>query len=164
MKNNTDHKRDSAAPRWALFRVTRIPNLVTGAIYLWRLRIIETPWFGVFLHKINEPDNDRNVHDHPWKKFRSLILKGGYTEWRVHVEGEGLARTESHTRRWYSWFSVNKINEGDFHTIEHLWRGRPCWTLVLVGRRSAEWGFLVGDEKVLKNEYIPQRINELRGA
>jgi len=39
--------------------------------------------FNVFVHKFLKSDPD-DVHDHPWP-FATLILKGGYWEWRLSL-------------------------------------------------------------------------------
>lgn len=60
--------------------------------------------FGIFIHKIELPDSDRHLHDHPWP-FLAFIVKGGYTElfnefpsepWRVRRRHHGFcSATES---------------------------------------------------------------------
>ena len=63
--------------RWAFFDGLNIG--AEGDPYLDRLRIIQTPWFGVYLHHIHRPDSDPDPHDHPWA-FASLVLTGSYRE------------------------------------------------------------------------------------
>jgi hypothetical protein len=57
------------------------------ADYLVRLRIVQTPWFGIYLHDIHEDDGDRDPHNHPWS-FLSFVLRGYYTE-RVYPDPLG---------------------------------------------------------------------------
>lgn len=94
--------------------------------YLDRLRIIQTPWFSVFLHRFHTPDVPI-FHDHPWN-FVSIVMRGGYTEARPHD-----------VRRRIRWF--NRVRASDAHYIESL-DGDAVWTLLLVGRRQRNWGYL----------------------
>ena len=43
--------------------------------------------FNVFLHRFLKSDPD-HVHDHPWG-YATLILKGGYYEWRPQFNDKG---------------------------------------------------------------------------
>lgn len=98
--------------------------------HLHRLRIIQTPWFGVYLHKFLVPDIEV-LHDHPWS-FRSVALRGGYTEMVPEVRGVGVR--PHYVKRF------NSKRAEDSHYIIELWRV-PTWTLICVGRRRREWGF-----------------------
>lgn len=114
---------------WAFMRRFKIHG-VDGSLYLDRLRVIETPWFGVYLHAIHRPDHDQEHHDHPWS-FLSLILRGEYEEsQRMGPEHGRYVRC-----RWLSFHRAE-----DAHRIALLSRS-PVWTLVLRGPRRREWGF-----------------------
>ncbi len=99
--------------------------------YLSRLRIVQTPWCALYLHRIDTPDSRPTLHDHPWS-FVSLILRGGYYEQRLdlHTLVERRAR-----RRW-----LNVMRRDDAHYIERLLRV-PTWTLLFVGSRRRTWGY-----------------------
>lgn len=112
-----------------------------GKGYLWRLRILVTPWFSIFLHRIHRPDNQRDLHDHPWA-FASFVLWGWYKE----IIGDSWRQCEIR-RRWFNW----KRATGR-HSISEVSR-RPCWTLVFTGPRVRVWGFWIL-ERVTK--YGPQ--------
>lgn len=112
------------SPEWAFFSRLGIRNR-SGEVYLRRLRIVSSPWFGVFLHRIYSPDEDRAEHDHPWD-FWSFILCGWYQE---HCEGVYFKRV---------WCNFKRAE--DQHRITWLSR-RPVWTLVFHGRRRRVWGF-----------------------
>jgi hypothetical protein len=43
--------------------------------------------FNIFVHKFLKSDPD-DVHDHPWP-YATLILKGGYWEWRPQFDAQG---------------------------------------------------------------------------
>lgn len=113
---------------WALLERFDIRDEGTGELYLRRWRIVQTPWFGLYLHKIASRDKDRDPHDHPWS-FVSLVLRGGYDEYRP---GIGIMAR--------GWLSLAFRRANDAHTILRLHR-TPTWTLVAVGRRKRIWGF-----------------------
>ena len=62
--------------RWALLARETIQS-PDGEPYIDRLRIVATPMFCLYLHKIHLADGDRDLHDHPWW-FASWVLRGGY--------------------------------------------------------------------------------------
>lgn len=124
------------SPRWAFMARMEIPDYNNPEqIYLRRLRIIQTPWFGVYLHHIFLPDADRAPHDHPWP-FASLVLRGGYSE-RIHPRPrQDLAQ---HHDRFHRSFSLHRTSCMVAHRILDL---KPnTVTLVLVGPRRRDWGF-----------------------
>jgi hypothetical protein len=114
--------------------------------YITRLRIVQTPWFGIYLHRIHKPDQPI-MHDHPWS-FASLVLRGCYWE-RTAVglaEAQMFALTNGEGRRLFrgklqkrGWLSIHRMRLAEFHTITHL--AGSVWTLVVVGPRRRDWGF-----------------------
>lgn len=94
--------------------------------YLTRLHLIKTPWFAVCLHWIHKPDPEPFDHDHP-VSFVSLILRGGYQEWRSDI---------SCRRRWINFF---RADEADCHTIYEV--DPNTLTLCFMGPKRREWGF-----------------------
>lgn len=117
-------------PRWAVMASFDIP-CKNEQLYLRRLRIIQTPWFGVYLHETTHPDQDRDLHDHPWN-FWSFVLKGGYTELFTL---DGNTKTNKFNR-----FSFHKMSRLAFHKITEL-NNVPTWTVIFAGKRVREWGF-----------------------
>lgn len=111
-----------------------IPNLDDFTqTYLKRWILLRTPWFGIFLHKMTGPDSRETLHDHPWN-FISLVLRGGYVERRL--DPVTLEINEARiVSRW------NKVRAYEAHSIRSLLR-EPTWTLVFVGRRIRNWGYL----------------------
>lgn len=122
------------SPRWAFMRRMTIPCL-DGTDYLVRLRVVQTPWFGIYLHDIHKDDSDRAPHNHPWA-FLSIVLRGRYLE-RVYPDPLGLPsflRTRQHGR-----FSIHRMGRSSAHRITFATPGLK--TLIVTGRRAASWGF-----------------------
>lgn len=118
--------------QWAFMERFEIPHLDhPERNYLTRLRIIQTPWCALYLHRIDTPDSRPTLHDHPWS-FLAIILRGGYVEVRQNQHTKKNFRAR---RRW-----VNLMRRDDAHYIERLLR-TPTWTLLLVGARRRTWGY-----------------------
>lgn len=117
------------SPRWALLERFEIPDLDDPTSnYLTRWRIIQTPWFGIYVHRFGGPDSRPTLHDHPWP-FVSLVLRGGYIERRAYGQPGVTVR------------HINVKRATDVHWIDQLLR-TPTWTLMLVGRRRRTWGYV----------------------
>ncbi len=126
------HGTKNNSPRWAILEGFKVPDIEDPSKdYLWRLRILQTPLFGIYLHKLCGPDARSELHNHPWP-FVSVILKGGYVEF---IPGPYYAKSR-HVRR----VNVKRFNNS-YHWIAELDR-TPTWTLVFVGRRRRVWGYL----------------------
>jgi hypothetical protein len=95
----------------------------------------------LFLHHFWMSDPD-GLHNHPYRKSRSLILTGGYWEWRrKHVPGhhEVIFQQGKH----YPPGSVNTIRADDFHRVVLCDMQRGVWTLFFAGKKHGRgWGFL----------------------
>lgn len=119
---------------WAFLSRFDIRDEATGELYLRRWRVVQTPWFAVYVHRILRPDKDRDLHDHPWS-FVSWVLWGWYRE--VRAARDGWFSRPRHLRRWLSlaWHRAERA-----HRIIEV-RPGGVWTLVLTGRRRREWGF-----------------------
>lgn len=128
----------SRSPKWAVWKRLDIRNN-DGETYLARLRIIDTPWFGVYLHRIEGIDPQSDPHDHPWN-FLSVVLAGGYTEqvWRMH-RGSSEKMHFPYVRRWPP-LTIHRMKaEGVAHRI--IETEPHTLSLILRGKRSREWGF-----------------------
>lgn len=129
--------------RWAFMDTFIIPNLdKPSETYLTRLRIIQTPLFGIYLHRMDGPDSRPTLHCHPWN-FRSFVLRGGYIERRL--DPHTLKVNDHHTIRRY-----NRVRAFESHSIRTLLRV-PTWTLVFVGRRVRTWGYWEPEGLVVTN-------------
>lgn len=123
--------------RWAVMKRYDIPDLrEPSKTYLTRWRVLQTPWFAIYLHRINMPDKDRHLHNHPWN-FWSLILRGGYIE--TWADQNPFVATVRRERLWRGG-TVHRLALDEFHSITRLVRV-PTWTLLVVGRRQQVWGF-----------------------
>lgn len=122
---------------WAFFKQETIYE--GGKPYIWRLRILETPWFGVFLHRILMSDKDRDLHDHPWS-FITFLLMGSYNEYIP----SGKRTASSPT------FICHRAE--DLHRIE-LIENKPVTTLVIRGRKRRQWGFMTATGWVHNKDY-----------
>ena len=94
--------------------------------------------FKICLHYFYSGDEDRELHNHPWKRAVSFILTAGYTEERrLEYEDSVICVTTKRIkpRRF------NVIGANDFHRISKI-PGRPhIWTLFFTGSRAQDWGF-----------------------
>lgn len=126
--------------RWRIVDRFVIPNLDNpDELYLTRWRILETPWFGLFIHRFDGPDSRPVLHDHPWS-FVSLLVRGGYVEHRLGYGKISSAPTPRQVIRRHVRF-VNVMRRDDAHFIESLDR-TPTWSVLVVGKRRRTWGFL----------------------
>lgn len=119
-------------PNWAWMDRFEVPQYDGTGTYLTRWRVIQTPWFGLYVHRYTGPDPRPTLHDHPWR-FLSLVLRGGYIERRL--DPVTMTVSEDHLVRRF-----NYVRAGDAHSIRRLLRD-PSWTLLLVGRRVRTWGY-----------------------
>lgn len=138
--------RPGSERRWALMTKFEIPQYDKPLKnYLTRWRIVQTPFFAIYLHKIEAPDSRPTLHNHPWN-FLSIVLRGGYTE----VTSYGIVGMMMNDRRTVGvrehrhirGFNLKRAS--DAHYIASLDRN-PTWTLMLVGRHKQEWGFIDPD-------------------
>lgn len=135
------------SPRWAFWSKMTIPCL-DGTDYLVRLRIVQTPWFGVYLHDIHKDDGDRAPHNHPWS-FVSIVLSGRYTE---RLYESPIDDSSSFILKTYRRFSIHRMGRDTAHRIVDARPGLK--TLIFVGPRRFSWGFFE------EGEYIDWLIYE----
>lgn len=115
--------------RWAFWRYT-----FTDSGYITRLHILKTPWFAICLHRLNEPDPEPYLHDHP-VSFLSLILRGGYRERRIR-NGKFIVTTNN-------WYNYIRATPDDAHSIISV---KPkTLTLCFMGPKTRDWGYHIND-------------------
>jgi hypothetical protein len=103
-------------------------------------------WFPLSLriHHIMQPDQDRDLHDHPWNA-RTFILRGWYIEEREN--GHWAVRTRGETAR---------LDFGEYHRITEVSDG-GVWTLFVTSKFQGVWGFKVDGVKVPFWEYLAKK-------
>jgi hypothetical protein len=133
---------------WCVWRWTEV-----ATDYILRLHVIKTPWFAICLHWLNTPDPDPHLHDHP-VSFLSLILRGGYSEFRSDAGASVVAK--KHHRGW------NFIRSSTRHRIVTVKPGTV--TLCFMGPKTQEWGFYVPcrGKVYWKTYYAEQRAAEVK--
>lgn len=104
-----------------------------GQLHFQRFRLLQTPWFAVYLHHILLSDLEKHFHDHPWG-FYSFILKGSYQE-RYTTQPSHLAM---HWGKYKPGDCVYHPAE-DAHSLTLL--TPSVWTLVFVSGRERIWGY-----------------------
>lgn len=126
-----------------------------GKLYLRRWRILSTKWFGIYLHCFHAPDDDRDLHNHPWSWAASLILAGWYIE-SVGVPGPSKVcrltsryyEVRSTLRRkekiWYTG-SFRFFRGSTYHAVSDIKAPGKVWTLFIHGPMVREWGFFDSD-------------------
>ena len=87
---------------------------------------------GAMLHQFVRSDEDKELHNHPWKWALSFILAGGYLEERM-VDGKVTTFKVMPG-------SINFIRDNDYHRVDLL--EEDCWTLFITGPNTQSWGFL----------------------
>lgn len=104
-----------------------------GELHFQRYRLLATPWFNLYLHRISKSDEDKHSHDHPWN-FWSWILWGSYRE--------VYSLPPSHLAVHYATYRPGQVARHaalDAHSITLL--TPVVWTLVLTTGRSRVWGY-----------------------
>jgi hypothetical protein len=147
------------ARRWALWQWMDIPSTEhPDLVYLRRLRVVQTPWFSVLVHWINEPDTGRYPHDHPWP-FCSFVLRGNYHEevWlnAKHFYRDGAKPRQLTHRRW----SIHKMGLDAAHRIMQV--SPRLVTLVLTGKRHYKFNFWTPIGKIPYDKMIPAEVNDV---
>lgn len=116
--------------RFKLWDTFKIIN--QGSLYMTRLSIVDTPWFGIFRHDMARPDKHPIPHDHPWTLW-SFVTRGGYTEMRRNPL-TGLMERHN-VRRW----RFNHVPLTSAHYLEAVIPGTRSYAVVGPTRRK--WGY-----------------------
>ena len=154
VSSSTQKVRGRRSPRWAVWARMSIP-CKGGLLYLVRLRIIATPWFGIYVHDIHEDDGDRDCHNHPWS-FISIVLRGSYTE---RVYDQPASHPCSYRQQVHGRFSVHRMGRTSAHRIVKASPGLK--TLILVGPRRGTWGFFEHDGTFVDWETYEKKIGTI---
>jgi hypothetical protein len=140
---------------WLFMSPQRIMHY--GKLYMWRLRMLRTPWFSVYLHRIAQKDADEDLHDHPWT-FASFVLWGRYIEaYKIFGDNPFFGKWEMTTSRIVRWFNFKRAE--DAHTITFLaspWNTGVI-TLVFLGPKRRSWGFYTDKGWIPWRQYVQQK-------
>lgn len=147
-----NEKRDDVLfqmPNWLrTLGLVRDPDFIVGGRerpYLKRWWIIpRNRWFGVYLHKFERSDDDRALHDHPWRNA-SLLLRGSYIEEQPDVSQAQTPFTRAADLPRLRILRkagrlVIRTRATASHRVE-LIDGKPVWTLFITGPVIRPWGF-----------------------
>lgn len=148
-----------------------------GVVYLTRWFLFDMFGFKILLHLIHKDDDDRDLHDHPWR-FVSILLSGPYTEvtehewknYRRRTFGPGWlckcsrcgAETTTVSADYKSRCSkiirfVNaRLKAGAPHRL--VLHAGKVWTLVFCGRKSRDWGFHTDEGWVHNKKYLDMKF------
>lgn len=124
--------------------IERITDGYSDRCHIWRLHLIDWP-FRLYLHNIQRPDSDRELHNHP-RPFISFILWGSYLE-RCQEHPREAPYLQVRERLHFNVMPVTR-----FHRITEV--EKNTWT-ILLGRyrkESVDWGFLQMDGTLVPHE------------
>jgi len=92
-----------------------------------RYRLLVTPWFRVFVHRLHCPQWHPQGHDHPWS-FVAIVLKGGYLE---------------RTQEGKFWRGPGSVLFRPAEFVHNVVTGsKTNWSLVITGPKRRQWGFV----------------------
>ena len=124
----------------------RVPNPETGELvnYLTRYYLFgkDREWGNIYLHHFHTGDQDKELHNHPWRWSFGFILTGGYLEERRMPD-------DSVVERQVKPGTINFITEKVFHRVK-LYQ-EDAWTIFFAGPRTQSWGFWDRDTKVFRD-------------
>ncbi|QBR32856.1 MULTISPECIES: hypothetical protein [Pseudomonas] len=120
------------------------------------------PW-SFRIHHILRPDEDRDLHDHPWNA-RTIILRGWYSEqrpssdeWKEKIVAAMVSKPDPKVVAWVlrntcEWImryqgDTARLNHGEYHRIDQVSPG-GVFTLFITSKWRGDWGFLVNGVKV----------------
>lgn len=104
-----------------------------GIVVFRRYRLLQTPWFAIYIHNLLQSDQDPDLHDHPWS-YKSIILSGAYRE----ISAYSPRFRTLHVNKYYAGDVIEHVAE-DIHQITLL--APSVWTLVFTSGREREWGY-----------------------
>lgn len=129
---------------WFLGLVSGRPHVYIGGRenpYMLRWFLLpRNRWLNIYLHKFLRDDDDRALHDHPWW-FVSLVLSGSYLEYTesgvFFRQPWSIAFRRAEHRHRVALLKC--LRTDDPHLV--LGECKPCWTLIVTGRKRRLWGF-----------------------
>lgn len=92
-----------------------------------RYTLAKTPWFRVYLHRLDAPVWHPQGHDHPWD-FVAILLRRGYIE----KTSEGIFRRRA---------GAVLFRPAEFvHNV--ITDGGTSWSVIVTGRKRRDWSFV----------------------
>jgi hypothetical protein len=119
-------------------------------------RILEalTGYSSIRLHHICRPDQDRDLHNHPFE-YRTFILRGHYSE--VYQEPNTInGEMTEQGHRWVHTGGTATGGPGKRHRIDLVSNG-GVWTFFMMSRNTERWGFFVNNKFVESTRYFIRR-------
>lgn len=129
----------------------REPDFVVNDKYLNRWYLVpRNRFFNIYLHRFQESDDDRALHDHPWF-WCSFLLDGMYIE-------------HSENGYWHYWQGSIRFHRPTYaHRLEvPFGKFHPVVTLFITGPRVRTWGFHTDDGWVPYYEFLNLGQEEYR--
>lgn len=139
-----------------LFRILFLAKEIKskeGVLHFQRWRILWTPYFAIYIHKLYKSDEDDHMHSHPWA-FRTFILAGAYDE-----EHRLLRNNYKYGRSTYTALDTIARTKDDYHKITLI---KPTITLVFTGKNSGDWGYYCGHGYMDFKTYRRDKQNGLK--
>jgi hypothetical protein len=88
-----------------------------------RFTLLKTPFFTVYLHKLDAPELHPECHDHPWH-FWTCILAGGYWE---------------HTDRGVVWRGPGSVLYRPATFTHNVVTRGVGWSVILASKKVRDW-------------------------
>src|ERR1035437_9520510 len=137
----TDHAKVGSSPASG----TTSPLLVWGqclgqedCIYM-RRWLLNLGFISFRVHHWIASDDPRHFHDHPWW-FLTFVIKGAYTD--VSPKGDKRMQAGTVGYRPALHRQTVKVDSGG------------CWTIMVTGKKSRNWGFWIGEKFKKANKYF----------
>jgi hypothetical protein len=133
-----------------LFLVKEIVSKA-GEVHFRRYRLLETPWFRIYIHQICRSDEDSHLHTHPWN-YISWLLKGSFSQeyWEHYSEPRAHS---SHER-----FAITSMTRHAAHRI--TLHSPSVWTLFFAYGKREDWGYLLNGGAFINNKVYRILKNE----
>ena len=116
-----------------------------GVLHFRRYRLLQFPWFAIYVHQICKSDEEADMHDHPWD-FNSVILEGSY--WESSMTAPDFNKVSY--QQFYSGDVITHKAE-DAHKLRLV--SKEVWTLVLTSGRDRYWGYQTSAGWIGHKEY-----------
>jgi hypothetical protein len=130
-------------PRWKEIR-----DLDSGDVYLSRLMLIRTKWFGLYVHVIRRADWSECQHDHPWS-FVTMILKGGYEEQIGNVVVTRKPGYVGYRPRSFE-HRISRLLNGNAVTLVMRFTNHEAWGFRTLNGEKVPWGKYVNWPKAVR--------------